>query len=124
MTNERGPKRRPIPEDEIELLVAAPAGHEVGPAIQEFLERSGFSRIVQFGAVAEVWSEVVGEDVQRHCKPVRLDGNDLVVEVDHRGWITELSFRQRAILDSLAERLGRPVVSHLKVTLAKRSDVE
>ena len=106
------------------MLANAPVGHEVGSAIQEFLEKSGFSRVAQFGAISDVWFEVVGEDAREHCRPLRLDGDDLIVEVDHRGWITELSFRQRAILDGLSVRLGGPVASRLKVTLAKRSDLE
>jgi len=105
-------------------LVGVPAGHEVGPAIREFLEKSGFSRIVQFGAIAGVWPDVVGEDASEHCQPLRLDGDDLVVEVDHRGWMTELAFRQGAILDGLSTRLGGSVASRLKVTLTKRRDVE
>jgi predicted nucleic acid-binding Zn ribbon protein len=110
-------RRRPVPEEEAEILVAAPSGYPVGPAIQEFLEKGGLSKIAQFGLIADAWNEVVGEDVAGHCRPRRLDGEDLVVEVDHRGWITELSFRQEAILRGLEERLGRAIARRLKVTL-------
>lgn len=124
MTGQGRAKRRPVPEEEIELLARAPVGFEVGTAIQEFLQTSGLSRVVLFGAISEMWPALVGKDVFEHCRPVRLDGEDLIVEVDQRGWVTELSFRQRAILDRLAEQLGGPVVSRLKATLPRRTDVE
>lgn len=110
--------RRPVPEEEVEILVAAPSGYPVGPAIQEFLEKGGLSKIAQFGLISDVWNDVVGNDVAAHCQPRRLDGDDLVVEVDHRGWITELSFRQEAILRGLEQRLGTGVARRLKVTLS------
>jgi len=117
-------RRRPVPEEESEVLVAAPVDHPLGPAIQEFLEKGGLSRVAQFRLIADVWNEVVGEDASPHCRPLRLDGDDLVVEVDHRGWITELSFRQQAILEGLEARLGRSVARRLKATLSGRSGVE
>jgi predicted nucleic acid-binding Zn ribbon protein len=113
-----------VPEEEAEVLVTAPAEYPLGSAIQEFLEKGGLSRIAQFRLIAGVWNEVVGEEVAEHCRPLRLDGDDLVVEVDHRGWITELSFRQQAILQGLQARVGRAVTRRLKVTLSGRSGVE
>ena len=124
MSDSRRSRRRPVPEEESEVLVTAPVDHPLGPAIQEFLEKGGLSRIAQFRMIVDIWNVVVGEDVSAHCKPLRLDGNDLIVEVDHRGWITELSFRQEAILEGLEERLERPGVRRLKATLSGRSGVE
>ena len=124
MTDAHRPRRRPVPEDEAEILLDIAQGYVVGPAIQEFLEKGGMARVVQFGAVAEVWPEVVGIEVSTHCHPVRLDGDELVVRADHRGWITELAFRQTAILQSIEERLGSTIVGRLKVTLSGRSGVE
>ena len=124
MSDSRRLRRRPVPEEESEVLVTAPVDHPLGPAIQEFLEKGGLSRIAQFRMIVDIWNVVVGEDVSAHCKPLRLDGNDLIVEVDHRGWITELSFRQEAILEGLEERLERPGVRRLKATLSGRSGVE
>ena len=118
------PRRRPLSEEEAELAVRAPIDHGVGPAIQEFLEKSGFTPIVQFGAIANVWDEVVGEDVALHCRPLRLDGQELVVQVDHRGWITELSFRQADILRGLEEHLDGTFARRLKVTLRSGSGLE
>ena len=124
MSDPRRSRRRPVPEEESEVLVTTPVDHPLGPAIQEFLENGGLSRIAQFRMIVDIWNVVVGEDVSAHCKPLRLDGNDLIVEVDHRGWITELSFRQEAILEGLEERLERPGVRRLKATLSGRSGVE
>jgi len=108
----------------VEALASAPLEYPVGSAIQEYLEKGGLSRIAQFRLMADVWDDVVGEEVAMHCRPLRLDGDDLVIEVDHRGWITELSFRQQVILQGLQERVGRAVARRLKVTLSARSGVE
>ena len=117
-------RRRPVPEEEVEALVRAPKEHPLGPSIQEFLETGGLSRVAQFRLIADVWDVVVGDDVARHCQPLRLDGDDLVVEVDHRGWVTELAFRQQAILQGLQNKVERQVARRIKVTLSGRSGVE
>jgi predicted nucleic acid-binding Zn ribbon protein len=114
LTPSKSPRRRPVPEDEAEQVAVAPSGHPVGSAIHEYLATNGLSRVVRLSAVLEVWNATVDQDVAHHCHPVRFDGEDLVVEVDHQGWVTVLSFRQADLLDRLSVALGERITGRLK----------
>lgn len=117
-------RRRPLTPEEFEKLATAPTGHLLGPAIEQYLEHSGFAKVVRFGSIVEVWEDVVGTGVASHCRPVRIDGDALVVEADHQGWMTELAFRSAGILDDLTERLGNRPAARIKVHLRTRTDLE
>ena len=95
-------------------MAVAPSGLPVGPAINEYLEASGLSRVIRLSAVLEVWDQVVDDDLRAHCRPVRFDGDDLVVEVDHRAWVTALTFRQTDLFERLGTALGERITGRLK----------
>jgi predicted nucleic acid-binding Zn ribbon protein len=71
------------------------------------------------GGVFGRWEEAVGEAVAAHVRPLRLDGDVLVVEVDDPAWATQLrllesTMRQRlsdvtgAAIGRIECRVGRP----------------
>src|SRR5258708_3575889 len=94
-------RRRPPPPEELERAATAPPEHSVGPAIEEYLQSKGFGAVVDFGLLCEVWEQVVGHEVAAHCRPRRLEQDELVVEADHQGWLTELTFQSASILARL-----------------------
>ena len=58
------------------------------------------------GAVFERWDEAVGEVVAAHARPVRLDGDRLVVEVDDPAWATQFQFFAATVRQRLGEVAG------------------
>ena len=52
------------------------------------------------------WAEIVGDAVAAHVRPVSLDADRLLVEVDEPGWATQLRFLQRDVLDRLHDVVG------------------
>ena len=114
MSQPERPRRRPIPEEEAEEVAVAPPGHQVGPAIHQYLETSGLSKVIRLSAVLKVWDEVVDDDLRQHCRPVRFEGEDLAVAVDHQAFVTALVFRQRELLEQLGTALGERITGRLK----------
>jgi predicted nucleic acid-binding Zn ribbon protein len=108
------PRRRVLPDDEAEQFATAPVGQPVGSAIDEYLSSNGLSRIVRLSALLKVWDQTVDADVAKHCRPMRFDGDDLVVEVDHQGWVIDLSFREAELLARLGAALGERITGRLK----------
>jgi Dna[CI] antecedent, DciA len=45
---------------------------------------------------------------------MRFDGDDLVVEVDHQGWVIDLSFREAELIARLGAALGERITGRLK----------
>lgn len=73
----------------VESLVESLHGGREGPS----------SRAV--GGVFGRWDEIVGPDVARHVRPVRLEADRLVVEVADPAWATQV----RLLADHLRSRL-------------------
>ncbi len=114
MTSTPRRRRRALSDDEAEEVATAPRGQRVGSAIHEYLATNGLSRIVRLNAVLEVWDATVDADVAAHCRPMRFDGEDLVVEVDHQGWVIVLTFREAELLARLGAVLDDRITGRLK----------
>jgi predicted nucleic acid-binding Zn ribbon protein len=115
------PRRQVLSDEEAEELATAPGGHPVGSAINEYLATNGLSRIIRLSALLKVWETTVDADVAVHCRPVRFDGEDLVVEVDHQGWVIALTFREADLLARLGEALGERITGRLKAYVGSDS---
>jgi len=82
----------------------------LGRALDEYLAGQGLSGMKTLADVVGCWEEVVGAEVAAHTRPRSVAGGELVVAVDHPGWVTQLAFLSATICDRLADQLGyRPV---------------
>jgi predicted nucleic acid-binding Zn ribbon protein len=61
------------------------------------------------------WEAVAGERLSEHCRPRELRGETLVVVATDPVWATEVRYRQEVLLDGLAQRLGRRIVTRVEV---------
>jgi predicted nucleic acid-binding Zn ribbon protein len=114
MTEAEEWRRHLLPDDEVDEVATAPSGHLVGSAINEYLTTNGFGRVIRLSALLEVWDATVDADVAAHCRPMRFEGDDLVVEVDHQGWVIALTFREADLLARLGAALGERITGRLK----------
>ena len=61
------------------------------------------------------WSEIVGEDVAEHARPLSLKDGELTVQAASTAWATQLRLLQRQLLAKIAAGVGDGVVTRLKV---------
>lgn len=66
-------------------------------------------------AVFKDWPAVVGADVARHCRPVAVDANRLVVEADDPVWAGEVKWHSEAVLERIAGMSGKRRIGELVV---------
>jgi predicted nucleic acid-binding Zn ribbon protein len=64
------------------------------------------------------WEEVVGEELAAHLRPVRVDGQALVVAVDHPAWATRARMESGQIL-ARVRALGETPVERLEVVVER-----
>lgn len=64
------------------------------------------------------WDDAVGPAIAAHVRPVKLDGDVLVVEVDEPGWATQLRFLDRELVERLRSVTGASV-ERLEVRVAR-----
>jgi hypothetical protein len=65
------------------------------------------------------WSEIVGEPVCSHVKPLKLDAGTLIVEVDEPAWATQLKFLEADLLTRLNVGGAMPV-ERLEIRVKRR----
>lgn len=69
--------------------------------------------------IAASWAEVVGGEVARHCEPVKIAGDTLVVATRSSAWSEQLSFLSERILASLRERFGLAQLVRLRFRVGR-----
>ena len=97
-------------------------GSDNGPVIlSELLERLMIRLrkppIDVLSAVFKNWSATVGADVARHCRPVAVDANRLVVEADDHIWAGELKWHSETVLERIADVSGNRRIDQLVVSV-------
>lgn len=63
------------------------------------------------------WEDVVGTDVARNCRPVRLVGGVLVVAAASPSWATQLRYLAPRLRLAVNTALGEPMVERVEVTV-------
>lgn len=89
------------------------APRPLGEVLEGVLEEREWNERLRGSRILGQWPRVVGEEVARHCEPVRLSGGILVVRARSQAWATELSYLRSRIRDHanalVEERLVRDV---------------
>ena len=61
------------------------------------------------------WTDIVGDAVAAHCRPLSLTRGTLALAVDEPGWATQITYLEADLLRRLDEALGRGVVARVTV---------
>jgi predicted nucleic acid-binding Zn ribbon protein len=69
-------------------------------------------------AVFARWDEVVEGDLEGHVRPLRVDGQTLVVAVDHPAWATRARMQSARIL-ARVQALGDTPIERLEVLVER-----
>jgi len=72
-------------------------------ALGALSDRLGMGSADVVGTVFARWEELVGPAVAAHVRPVRIDGDTLVVAADHPGWAVQIRHLSGQVLDRLRE---------------------
>jgi predicted nucleic acid-binding Zn ribbon protein len=71
------------------------------------------------GRLFSQWEDLVGAGIATHVRPVRLDGEALVVSVDHPAWATQVRQLGDELLDRVAEGTGMPRPHRLEIRIRR-----
>ena len=98
-----------------------PGPEPLGRSLDRVLRGLGAPEASGVHLVFDRWSEVVGEALAARTRPLRIEGQRLVLAVDEPAMATHVRFLQAELLARLAELLGpdRVTAIDLRVTPAK-----
>lgn len=61
------------------------------------------------------WEKIVGPELARHCRPVAVDSNSVIVETDEPVWADELKWHSKVLLERIEEMSGNNQLTELVV---------
>jgi predicted nucleic acid-binding Zn ribbon protein len=86
-----------------------------GDVLQRLLKARGWEKPKAEATVFGAWEKVVGPDIAKHSRPVRLDGGVLTVEAESTAWATQLRLLAGTLLKNIAAEVGHNVVTKLTI---------
>ncbi|MFD9211917.1 DUF721 domain-containing protein [Streptomyces sp. NPDC059544] len=91
----------------------------LGAAINRLITERGWETPAAVGGVMGRWPQIVGEDLAKHCVPLRYDEDPdervLTVQCDSTVWATQLRLLAPRLVARLNEDLGQGTVRMIKV---------
>ncbi|MBO0840356.1 MAG: DUF721 domain-containing protein [Sciscionella sp.] len=87
----------------------------LGRLTEKLTKDRGWSKQLAGGQLFARWTQLVGEEIAEHVRPVRLEDGELVVRAESTAWATQLRLLQRQLLHRIATALGDDVVRRIKV---------
>jgi len=84
----------------------------------------GVERAAHEALIAEMWSEIAGQEAAAHAHPAELRGTTLLVEVEQGLWVQELSARRGQFVEAINRRLGGRVVADIRIRPGRSAVVE
>ncbi len=90
----------------------------LGDAVQQFMAEQVSPRQAKFGAVAELWSQLLPAELCQHCEIVDISGGELKVRVDSPAYKYELQLCSSEILEELQQQCPRIRLTKIKFVVA------
>jgi predicted nucleic acid-binding Zn ribbon protein len=86
-----------------------------GDVLARLVKARGWERPKAEATVFGAWEKVVGADIAKHSRPVKLDAGVLTVEAESTAWATQLRMLAATLLKNIAAEVGHNVVTKLNV---------
>ncbi len=90
----------------------------LGDVVQQFMAEQISPRQAKFGAVAELWGQLLPAELCRHCKIVDISGGQLKVRVDSPAYKYELQVCSSERLEELQQQCPRARLTKIKFVVA------
>jgi len=90
----------------------------LGAAVEQFLTEQVSPKQAKFGAVAELWSRLLPEELRRHCEIVDVSGGHLKVRVDSPAYKYELQLCSSELLKEMQQQCPKARLTEIKFVFA------
>ena len=91
----------------------------IGEAAQKFFGEQVSPRQAKYGAVIELWQQILPEELSQHCEIVDISGGQLTVKVDSPSYKYELHLCSSELLQELQQQCPRVRLTKIKFVIAE-----
>ena len=89
----------------------------LGDTVQQFMESRILPQQARFGAIADLWSQLLPVELRRHCKLADISGGQLKVLVDSPAYLYELQLCSSQLLEEFQQQCPRARIEKIKFTV-------
>lgn len=117
--SEPAARRRPgagSPSDPDNPARAAPPP-AISDLVGDLVRAHGWGSRLEGARVHEVWADIAGDALVRHCEPVRLHGGVLVVRVASPQWATQVRYLTSSLIERACGVLGEGRVERVQIVV-------
>jgi predicted nucleic acid-binding Zn ribbon protein len=86
-----------------------------GAVLERLVKARGWQKPTAEATVFGAWERVVGPDVAKHSRPLKLDNGELTVEAESTAWATQLRLLAGNLIKRIAAEVGHNVVTKLHI---------
>jgi len=98
-------------------LPGRPEPRSLGGSLDRISRSLGGPPAAALTTIFDRWTDIVGEAVAAHSRPLALQRDTLTIAVDQPGWATQLTYLEADLLRRIAETTGADAVRHVRVTV-------
>jgi predicted nucleic acid-binding Zn ribbon protein len=107
-----------LAEEGDSALRRLPAPEPIGDLVGGLAARRGWTERLTGARLEAAWEDVVGTELARRCRPVRLADHTLVVRAESAVWATQLRYVTSQLLERIGTALGDPrTVRRIRITV-------
>lgn len=92
---------------------------KIGDILREYLADKGWPADDPRSPVFLRWTEIAGEELGRHSRPVEIEDGILFVEADHPGWVQMISLQKTRLMKALAAEVPEAKIRDLRVRMQR-----
>jgi predicted nucleic acid-binding Zn ribbon protein len=86
-----------------------------GAVLERLMKARGWEKPKAEAMVFGSWEKVVGADIAKHSRPIKLDDGVLTVEAESTAWATQMRMLAATLLKRIAAEVGHNVVKKLNI---------
>jgi hypothetical protein len=87
------------------------------------MREMGWEKQLDLHSIFVNWRDIVGEELQEHVQPQKIERGVLWLEVDNSSWLQQLQYMKIELLESLNRRLKLTSIRDIKMILPKGGDL-
>lgn len=87
----------------------------LGAVLGKLVKNRGWQRPAAEATVFGQWEKVVGAEIAEHCRPVKLEHQELTLEAVSTAWATQLRLLAGSLIKQIASVVGHNVVTKLRI---------
>ncbi len=98
---------------------------KIGDFLKKLLDRNEVTLNNSYSSFFKSWDKIAGEPLSAYSKVIDISRNQLIVQVDHPGWMQMFQFKERKILKEIQKNYPELKIKALKLVLIdKKSEKE